>query len=252
MNTFLRIRARVFFSLLAVVFFGTLLVGCGGGGSPTDSGGNSSGLVLPEEGDAWVSDEYNAGIVFQSDGKVRLLQNHSGSWEVYAEGTYVVTGDTISVNIPNDPEESFKSQYSVYGSSLTRKLDDVTIVFTKKTIGGSTGPDPNVPGGGGTGSLVLPKGQAWAYMIDNTHGEGLIFLDDGRVFDLDYGWDASGWRIEGSGTYNVHGSGIEIYWEIPEGMMESGTFTVTGDKLKLTLNNVTEEYTKRSGVNVSY
>ena len=76
------------------------------------------------------------------------------------------------------------------------------------------------------GSLVLPSGAAW--IIDD---EGYVFRSDGTV---SYIYRASGsWMIGDEGTYQTSGANITLDWD--EWGNESGTYSVSGNVLTLTI-----------------
>jgi len=181
---------------------------------PSNPGGGN--LVLPK-GQAWTLDAGRGdimGLLFQSDNSVSLFYGEGGIWELQYEGTYSTSGKgNITITFDDDPATG---TYSVSGNNLMLTLDRRTMVFGK-TSGINSFYDPSNPGGG---ELVLPEGQAWATGTSSSeHREGYIFLPDGTVYDLDYGYDdedPNAWRIELQGTYTMGEPGyvlIDWGWE---------------------------------------
>jgi hypothetical protein len=238
MNAIVRTRARVSFSMLAVVFSGMLLFGCGGGGNgvgPDQGGGTGKTPLLLEDGFAWTNSEGDGYVFLPDNNRVLVLSRYSDVWMIVKDDGFQVNKNGITISTLGS------GTFSVNGNTLTLKIGGKESVFTKT----ETKHKPN--------DLVLWLNQAWADG-DGSHDEGLMFLADGRIFKIDHGWvPGGGWRIEQKGTYRVYGTGgtgIDRTWDNES--LETGTFTVSGDTLRITfpVGGRPKEYTKRSGVNV--
>ncbi len=184
---------------------------------------HTGGNLVTSANQAWVAEfDYDEaiGIVFKQDGTVQLLNRLLGAnYEVYSEGIYEAVGTDVYIDTPR---EQMNASYSVKDNGntliLTIRISDdeygdiyeQTIGFTKKSGLTITRPTPVTQA-----NLVLPSGQGWQ---DGTgsHREGYIFLQDGTVYDLDYGYATTGvWRIEQQGTYTIIDGGmtVQIEWD---------------------------------------
>ena len=258
MSTSVRISARVFLCVMAVVFSGLLLVGCGGGGG-VGGGYEAYNPLLLSNNEAWT--EGSSGYIFNSDWSVSIIvrNNYDGTWGRTVSGSYELQGDNaVYIDFGANNEITGTWLFELNETNTTLSIYDVNsnnivATLTKMQVSFSTtGPGT----GGGQGSLILPTGQAWAYEDDGRHAEGYIYLDNGRFLDLDYGWaNGGGWRVEltgGTGTYEVGGIGsnyIAMTWD--DGRSKSGTYLISGTVLTLTFTNEAPVVcTARSGVDI--
>ncbi|MDR2693985.1 MAG: hypothetical protein LBB74_07195 [Chitinispirillales bacterium] len=240
MKTFVRVKARVFFSAVsAVVFSGLLLVGCGGGGGGGSVEVSENPLVLPD-GEAWA--DVSEGYIFNRDFSVNRISrnNYDGIWSIIDTGAYTLDeNNTVSIDFGtgNSITGTWGFDFSEDSTRLVihdrNNPEDNVKIFTKTPVSFSTT-------GPGTGDgLVLQTGQAWLYSDDGRTAMGYIFRENGVVFEIDYGYSPEGgWRAFAEGTYEVHGvggTGITIVWNDERGHI-SGTYVISGTMLTLTIN----------------
>jgi hypothetical protein len=236
MSTSVRIGARVFLCVTAVVFSGLLLVGCGGGNG-VGGGGIYNPFLLPD-GEAWVAG--NEGFLFQENYRVQYLYYLGEQWVVVEETDYQINDNTLTL----------LGEVGTYGFSentLTLTFDGESVDFTKTPV-------TLMPGILSDG-LILSDGQAWAYHPtgDLRQAEGYMFLGDGRngvVLNIDYGYvnGVVGWRIVTPGVYEVHGMNIAVDWE--NGRQSTGTYIISDDVLTLTLNEETMICVVKSDIDI--
>ncbi|MDR2694428.1 MAG: hypothetical protein LBB74_09490, partial [Chitinispirillales bacterium] len=246
-------RARVFFSLTAVVFSGMILFGCG-------SNNSGSGFVdnpfVNSNGEAWmfVDEVVGGGVYFGADGRVFMIYHTGTVWAADGEGTYTVTPN----NTLNEYTVTVTGNNIMYGTyTVTLSEDGGTATLSGGPNGeyavlartqGINFTAPPVNNGTG-GNLVLSSGYAWSYNSgsDGAHKEGYQFLSNGTVYDLDYGYIGAGrWQVERQGTYTTSGANIAVIWEGT--WTETGTYTVSGSSLTLTLGGDRMHLTATSGV----
>jgi hypothetical protein len=119
MGTFVSSKARWFFSMAAVaaILSASVLTGCGDKeNNPVGPGG---GLVLGP-GEAWAED-YEPGnrdaFIFLESGKVLLIDDYDGEWEIYMEGTWSASGNTLTITMMSGSPQNFT--YVISGNTLT-------------------------------------------------------------------------------------------------------------------------------------
>jgi hypothetical protein len=250
MNNLFSGKARALLSLTAAVFSGMILFGCGPAGNGAD--GNEDNPLTLNNGEAWV--EGGIGVIFTDDYKVILVERSSGgeAWYEVARGVYSVSGNTATISgVPGS------AGITANGSFEFELLNENILKITRTTPGGggethtftrTSGVDvtlpPSNPGTGG--ELVLGSGQAW--VADEGGVTGVIFKSDGG-FSLISNNDAA-WEAYVDGTYTTNGGNITMeMFGIDEPM--TGTYTVSGSKLMITLDGQTTIYTRTTGINVS-
>jgi hypothetical protein len=236
MSTFVRISARVFLCVTAVVFSGLLLVGCTGGSGV--GGGGSYNPFLLSDGEAWVAG--NNGFLFLENYRVQQLYFLGEQWAVVDEADYQINDNILIIS-------GEAGTYDISDNTLTLTFDGESVDFTKAAV--------TIMPGLLSDGLILPDGQAWVYHLtgDLRQADGYMFLGDGRngvILNIDYGYvnGIVGWRVVTPGVYEVHGLNIAIDWE--NGRQSTGTYIVSGDGLTLTLNGETMICAARSGVDI--
>jgi hypothetical protein len=206
---------------------------------PPATGGN----IVNGANEAWVTEvgSVSMGFVFKSGGTAQLLGNIGTGWYLASEGTYSTSGSNIEFTFDEMMIYGYGT-YSVSGNTLTITVEgDDALVFTRTS--GITISTPPTPTGG---DIVNTSGQAWTYN-DGSWDEGYVFNADGTVWDIGRLLGGS-WQIEGQGTYEVTGANIVIHWD--DYYSSSGTFSVSGSTLTLTLNGFAEILTRTNGVNL--
>jgi hypothetical protein len=240
MGTFVSSRARLFFSMAAIMIFSSLvLVGCGKDNNPNDSGGS---LVLGAN-QAWVDDMTGmTGYVFGNDNKVKNIMSIDGgtTWMLATTENYTVSGSTLTMSITGVTVD-VKYTFKVSGNSLTLTPEGgaVGLTYTKKNV--------TIPNGGGSSNLILGPGEGWADDYPAGERDGFVFLEGGIVLFID---DEDGdWEIFDVGTWSVSGNTLTI---TDEWMSLNFTYSISGNTLTLTHPLLGSQiYTKVSGINTS-
>jgi len=237
----------VFFSLTAAaVFSGLLSVGCEPG-ERFEYGNEECVLILPA-GQAWIANgsNDNEGHIYDADGRVFVIKrDQKQNWSVDKEGVYSIRGDTVTLNYGTGESIICKIKISSDGNTLTRTVNGSPEFFTRKS-GVSIELPPANPHNGG--NLALDANQAW---INDKKGElSLIFRSNNTVTVIKERDDGSGvWEIYDEGKYATDNGAITMV--LPKsGQILTGTYTVYGDKLVMTILDIggTKSFTKKSGI----
>jgi hypothetical protein len=103
--------------------------------------------------------------------------------------------------------------------------------------------------------LVLPAGQAW--VVGNSSGSGVIFISDGRVFDVTRESNGKTWKISKEGIYRMEkGNQLGLNFYDPNDS-RNGTYTITyvSSERRMTIRTGVSgsilTFTRMSGVSVT-
>jgi len=248
MKRLFRSEACAVLGLAAMVLSGMLLVGCGSD-SPASPPVSGNSLVLPS-GWAWImEDDEQSGVVFTADGRVfDIHMDGGGTWRIGADGTYGTNGNNVMMfyGSGNSRNGTWEFEITDGGTTLTVvPTENVsygsTMVFIKTSDVNVKIPIPN-PGTGG--NLVCGSGQAWVVAEE---GMGIVFQADGSIIMLRN--SGAIWVIYNNGTYTTNGGKFILTLSNEEGS-SSGTFTVTGNNLVMTVEGHSMGFTKVSGISV--
>jgi hypothetical protein len=259
-------------AVVAVVFSGLVIAGCGGDDDPAGPGNRDSGLVTGA-GEAWVNCEasYCDGLVFLSNGTYREIWHQSGNDWIYY---HVWDGSSHSWSTRGSNELIYtyteEASYTVSGNTLI--LGNDGDIFTKTTglkveIVGSGGGNS---GGSRDSRLVTGAGEAWMQCYDDGDDEeycwGLMFRSNGDFVGIEwdeedgiwYGYnDGVSWSTRGNNTiiatfretvkYALSGEDLTLtrtYYDWEDDVEEQRTYTYT-KRTGLTIREYDDEYYKR-------
>ena len=202
--------------------------------SPPPIPGTGGNLVL-SSGQAWrFNDWTTVGYQFLANGTVYGTWYTSGSWTIDNTGTYTTNNGTVTIYWNSGDNETWS--YSVSGNTLTISYGGPYDTYTLSVV---SGVNFSTPAGG---NLVLSSGQAW---IGEYGDMGMIFQSGGGFSLIEY--YNGRWEVSLTGTYATTGGNITIN---VYGDIESGTYTVSGNTLYMTLSGESGVFTKTSGINV--